>query len=243
MQEPVWFRNENNQILWEDLMSFKKLFKDSSLVNFLNIKNGFNDFKLPLKEFQNLKDKKILEPSLDLEPSLENFILKDSERESVNKMLKGRRSFETEFERNDFLRKLYVLKSSQNSNLNDFSFMVELAQKLKNDGYAKNDSKTIGLISDFLNGENNLEQVLSKSPTVFLNNQLKGEPDVLNSNKIINSVSQPRLDSLLEKTLELLEWVKSYDFTNSVLYPLRNTFSNLGNILGRHLKAYLWLST
>ncbi|AEW69236.1 Hypothetical protein KK9_1030 (plasmid) [Borreliella garinii BgVir] len=51
-------------------------------------------------------------------------------------MLKGQRSFETEFERNDFLRKLYVLKSSQNLNLNlnDFSFMVELAQKLKNDG-------------------------------------------------------------------------------------------------------------
>lgn len=212
-------------------MSFRKLFRDSSLVDFLNIKNGFNDFKLPLKEFQNLKDKKILELSL------ENFILKDSERESVNKMLKGQRSFETEFERNDFLRKLYVLKSSQNSNSNDFSFMVELAQKLKNDGYAKNDSKAISLISDFLNGENNLEKVLSKSPPVSLNNQLKGEPDVLNSNKIINSVSQPRVYTLLEKTLELLEWAKSYDFTNSVLDPLRNTFSNLGNILGQAFES------
>ncbi len=231
LQEPVWFGNENNQILCEDLMSFRKLFKGSSLVDFLNIKNGFNDFKLPLKEFQNLKDKKILELSL------ENFILKDSERESVNKMLKGQRSFETEFERNDFLRKLYVLKSSQNSNSNDFSFMVELAQKLKNDGYVKNDSKAISLISDFLNGENNLEKVLSRSPTVSLNNQLKGEPDVLNSNKIINSVSQPRVDPLLEKTLELLEWAKSYDFTNSVLDPLRNTFSNLGNILGQAFES------
>ncbi|WP_233778875.1 hypothetical protein [Borreliella bavariensis] len=111
--------------------------------------------------------------------------------------------------------------------------MVELAQKLKNDGYAKNASKAISLISDFLNGENNLEQVLSKSPTISLNNQLKGEPDVLNSNTIINSVSQPRVDPLLEKTLELLEWAKSYDFTKSVLDPLRNTFSNLGNILGQ----------
>ncbi|WP_215535668.1 hypothetical protein [Borreliella bavariensis] len=231
LQEPLWFRNENNQILWEDLMSFRKLFKDSSLVDFLNIKNGFNDIKLPLKEFQNLKDKKILELSL------ENFILKDSERESVNKMLKGQGSFETEFERNDFLRKLYVLKSSQNSNLNDFSFMVELAQKLKNEGYVKNDSKAISLISDFFNGENNLEQVLSKSPTIYLNNQLKGEPDVFNSNKIINSVSQPRVDPLLEKTLELLEWAKSYDFTNSVLDPLRNTFSNLGNILGQAFES------
>ncbi|WP_233709377.1 hypothetical protein [Borreliella bavariensis] len=55
-------------------MSFRKLFKDLSLVDFLNIKNGFNDIKWPLKKFQNLKDKKILELSL------ENFILKDSER-------------------------------------------------------------------------------------------------------------------------------------------------------------------
>ncbi|AEW69237.1 Hypothetical protein KK9_1031 (plasmid) [Borreliella garinii BgVir] len=53
MQEPLWFRNENNQILWEDLMSFRKLFKGSSLVDFLNIKNGFNDIKWPLKKFQN----------------------------------------------------------------------------------------------------------------------------------------------------------------------------------------------
>ncbi|ACN52688.1 MULTISPECIES: hypothetical protein [Borreliella] len=204
------------------------LSKDLGVVDFLNIKNGFNDFKLSLKELRNLKDKK------NSQLSLENLICKDVQRESANKILKGQRSFETEFERNDFLRKLYILQSSQNSNLNDFSFIVELAQKLKNEGHAKNDFKAISLINDFLVGENNLEEVLSlDKPTISLNNKLNGEPEVLNSNKIINSVFEPKVDPLLEKTVELLEWAKSYDFTSSVLDPLRNTFSNLGNILGQ----------
>ncbi|WP_419264681.1 hypothetical protein [Borreliella afzelii] len=232
LQKPLGLKNENNQIVLENLMSFRNLLRDSSPVDFLNIRDGFSDFKLSLKEFQNLKDKKIFQLSL------ENFICKDDQRESVNKMLKGQRSFETEFERNDFLRKLYILQSSQNSNLNDLSFMVELAQKLKNEGHAKNDSKAISLISDFLSGENNLEKVLSFSmPTISLKNQFKGEPEVLNSSKIINSASEPRLDPLLEKTVELLEWAKSYDFTSSVLEPLRNTFSNLGNLLGQAFES------
>ncbi|WP_151060720.1 hypothetical protein [Borreliella turdi] len=224
-QELLGFKKENNQFILENLVSFRNLFKDAILFDFLN--NGFDDSKLFLKEFQNLKDKKI--PQL----SLENFILKDNQIESVNKMLKRQRSFETEFERNDFLKKLYVLKSSQNSNLNDFPFMVELAQKLKNEGYAKNDSKVFSLISDFLSSENNLEKFLTfKRPTTSsLNDQLKAEPEFLNSNKIINSVFEPKLDPLLEKTLELLQWAKSYDFTNSVLEPLKNTFSNFGNLL------------
>ncbi len=68
-----------------------------------------------------------------------------NQKESANKILKRKRSFETELERNDFLRKLYILQSSQNSNpdsnlnsnSNDFSFMVELAQKLKTKGMPK----------------------------------------------------------------------------------------------------------
>nr|WKC83995.1 hypothetical protein QIA37_00470 [Borrelia sp. CA_690] len=57
--------------------------------------------------------------------------------------------------------------------------MVELAQKLKKEGYAKNDSKAISLVSDFLKGENNLEKVSSlQRPTISLKNQLKGEPEV-----------------------------------------------------------------
>ncbi|WKC88637.1 hypothetical protein QIA20_00605 (plasmid) [Borreliella japonica] len=186
---------------------------------------------MPLKELKDLKDKKIFQLNL------ENFICKDSQRESVNKTLKGQRSFETEFERNDFLRKLYVFQSSQNSNLNDLSFMVELVERLKNEGYAKNDLKAISLISDFLSGQNNLEKVLSNKSTISLKNELKGEPEVLNSNKIINSVSDLKLDPLLEKALELLEWAKSYDFSSSVLDPLRNTFSNLGNILGQAFES------
>ncbi|WKC74827.1 hypothetical protein QIA36_00465 (plasmid) [Borreliella yangtzensis] len=199
---------------------------DLGVVDFLSIKNGFNDFKLSLNEFQNLKDKKISQLSL------ENLICEDGHRESANEILKGQRSFETEFERNDFLRKLYILQSSQNSKLNDFSFIVEIAQKLKNLGHAKNDFKAISLINDFLGSKNNLEEVLSlDKPTMSLKSKLNGDPEVLNSNKIINSVSEQKVDPLLEKTVELLEWAKSYDFTSSVLDPLRNTFSNLGNIL------------
>ncbi|WKC79412.1 hypothetical protein [Borreliella tanukii] len=228
--QALGLKNENN-LIWGNLMSFKNLSKDLELVDFFNIKNGFKDFKLSLKELQNFKDKKISQLSL------ENLICKDVQKESANKILKGQRSFETELERNDFLRKLYILQSSQNSNLNDFSFIVELAQRLKNEGQAKNDFKAISLINDFLGGKNNLEEVLSFDKTISLNTQLKGEPEVLNSNKIINSISEPRLDPLLEKTVELLEWAKSYDFTSSVLDPLRNTFSNLGNLLGQAFES------
>lgn len=223
--QPLSFKDENN-LIWENLMFLKNLSKDLGVVDFLSIKNGFNDFKLSLNEFQNLKDKKISQLSL------ENLICEDGHRESANKILKGQRSFETEFERNDFLRKLYILQSSQNSKLNDFSFIVEIAQKLKNLGHAKNDFKAISLINDFLGSKNNLEEVLSlDKPTMSLKSKLNGDPEVLNSNKIINSVSEQKVDPLLEKTVELLEWAKSYDFTSSVLDPLRNTFSNLGNIL------------
>ncbi|MBB6208346.1 hypothetical protein [Borreliella lanei] len=233
LQEPLGFKNENSQIVWENLMTFRNLFKDSSPVDFFNIKNGFNDLNSSKDEFKNLKDKKT-------ELSLENFVFKDSQKESANKILKRKRSFETELERNDFLRKLYILQSSQNSNSssssNDFSFMVELAQKLKNDGHAKNDSKAISLVRDFLKGENNLEKVLSfKMPTISLKDS-KGEPEVLNS-KIISSAFEPELGPLLEKTLELLEWAKNYDFTSSVLDPLRNTFSNLGSILAQAFES------
>ncbi|MBB6031895.1 hypothetical protein HNR35_000898 [Borreliella spielmanii] len=232
LQEPLGLKNENNQTVWENLMSFKNFLRDSNLVDFFNIRDRFNDFKLFLNEFQNLKDKKVFQLSL------ENFICKDSQKESVNKMLKGQRSFETEFERNDFLRKLYVLQSSQNSNLNDFSFMVELVQKLKNEGFAKNDSKAISLISDFLSAKSNLEKVLSfnNMPSISLKD-IEVEPEVLNSSKIIDSVSKPRLDPLLEKTVELLEWAKSYDFTSSVVDPLRNTFSNFSNLLRQALES------
>lgn len=236
LQEPLGLKNANSQIVWKNLMSFRDLFKDSSLVDFFNIKNGFNDLNLPLEEFKNLKDKKTA-------LSLENLVFKDDQKESANKILKRKRSFETELERNDFLRKLYILQSSQNSNpdsnlnsnSNDFSFMVELAQKLKNEGHAKNDSKAISLVSDFLRGENNLEKVLSfRMPTMSLKSP--GQPEVLNS-KIINTAFEPGLDSILEKTLELLEWAKNYDFTSSVLDPLRNTFSNLGSILAQAFES------
>lgn len=63
-----------------------------------------------------------------------------------------------------------------------------------------------------------------------------GQPEVLNS-KIINTAFEPGLDSILEKTLELLEWAKNYDFTSSVLDPLRNTFSNLGSILAQAFES------
>lgn len=147
LQEPLGLKNKNSQIVWENLMTFRNLFKASSPVDFFNIKNGFNDSNLSLKEFKNLKDTKT-------QLSLENLVYRDSQKESANKILKSNRSFETELERNDFLRKLYVLQSSQNPNSssNDFSFMVELAQKLKNDGHAKNDSKAISLVSDFFKG-------------------------------------------------------------------------------------------
>ncbi|WKC83995.2 hypothetical protein QIA37_00470 (plasmid) [Borrelia sp. CA_690] len=50
---------------------------------------------------------------------------------------------------------------------------------MKKEGYAKNDSKAISLVSDFLKGENNLEKVSSlQRPTISLKNQLKGEPEV-----------------------------------------------------------------
>ncbi|WKC89527.1 hypothetical protein QIA19_00420 (plasmid) [Borreliella finlandensis] len=236
LQEPLGIKNANSQIVWKNLMSFRDLFKDSSLVDFFNIKNGFNDLNLPLEEFKNLKDKKTA-------LSLENLVFKDDQKESANKILKRKRSFETELERNDFLRKLYILQSSQNSNpdsnlnsnSNDFSFMVELAQKLKNEGHAKNDSKAISLVSDFLRSENNLEKVLSfQMPTMSLKSP--GQPEVLNS-KIIRTAFEPGLDSILEKTLELLEWAKNYDFTSSVLDPLRNTFSNLGSILAQAFES------
>ncbi|MGF7101981.1 hypothetical protein [Borreliella kurtenbachii] len=248
LQEPLGLKNKNSQIVFKNLMSFRDLFKGPSPVDFFNIKNAFNDLNSPLEEFQNLKDKKT-------KLSLENLVYKDSQKESANKILKRKRSFETELERNDFLRKLYILQSSQNSssnsssnsnsnsnsssnsNSNDFSFMVELAQKLKNEGYAKNDLKAINLVSDFLKGENNLEKVLSfKVPTSSLRNS-KVEPEVLNSSKIINATLEPGLGPLLEKTLELLEWAKNYDFTSSVLDPLRNTFSNLGIILAQAFES------
>ncbi|AEL19597.1 conserved hypothetical protein (plasmid) [Borreliella bissettiae DN127] len=238
LQEPLGLKNENSQIVFKNLMSFRDLFKGPSPVDFFNIKNGFNDLNLPLEEFQNLKDKKT-------KLNLENLVYKDNQKESANKILKRKRSFETELERNDFLRKLYILQSSQNSNPNsssssnpnDFSFIVELAQNLKNEGYAKNDLKAIGLVSDFLKGENNLEKVLSfKMPTSSLKNS-KFEPEILNSSKIINAALEPGLGPLLEKTLELLEWAKNYDFTSSVLDPLRNTFSNLGIILAQAFES------
>ncbi|WNY66370.1 hypothetical protein QIA45_04660 (plasmid) [Borreliella andersonii] len=234
LQEPLLgVKNENSQIVWENLMSFRDFFKESSLVEVLNLKNGFNDLNSSLEEFKNLKDKKT-------QLSLENLVFKDSQKESANKILKRKRSFETELERNDFLRKLYILKNSQNTNTNtnsnDFSFIVELAQKLRNEGHTENDSKTISLVSDFLKSENNLEKVLSlKSSTISLKSS-KGEPEVLNS-KIINTVFEPGLDLILEKTLELLEWAKNYKFTSSVLDPLRNTFSNLGNILAQAFES------
>ncbi|MCD2401454.1 hypothetical protein LRB67_04135 [Borreliella bissettiae] len=242
LQEPLGLKNENSQIVFKNLMSFRDLFKGPSPVDFFNIKNGFNDLNLPLEEFQNLKDKKT-------KLNLENLVYKDNQKESANKILKRKRSFETELERNDFLRKLYILQSSQNSspnsnpnssassNPNDFSFIVELAQNLKNEGYAKNDLKAIGLVSDFLKGENNLEKVLSfKMPTSSLKNS-KVEPEILNSSKIINAVLEPGLGPLLEKTLELLDWAKNYDFTSSVLDPLRNTFSNFGIILAQAFES------
>ncbi|WKC83996.1 hypothetical protein QIA37_00475 (plasmid) [Borrelia sp. CA_690] len=34
-----------------------------------------------------------------------------------------------------------------------------------------------------------------------------------------------------------MEWAKNYDFTNNVLDPLRNTFSNLGNILAQAFES------
>ncbi|MCD2332414.1 hypothetical protein [Borreliella americana] len=237
LKEPLGVKNENSQIAWENLMSFRNLFKGSSLVNFLNIKNGFNDLNSPLEEFKNLKDKKA-------QLSLENFIFKDSQKESANKILKRKRSFETELERNDFLRKLYILQSSQNpslnsnsnSNSNDFSFMVELAQQLKNEGHAKNDSKAINLVSDFIKDGNNLEKVLSfRMPTGSLKN-LKDAPEVLNS-KIISTAFEPGLYPFLEKTLELLEWARNYDFTSSILDPLKNTFSNLGILLAQAFES------
>ncbi|WPM06404.1 hypothetical protein QIA41_04745 (plasmid) [Borreliella sinica] len=239
LQEPL-LKNENNHTIWGNLISSRKILKDSVLVNFFKIKNGFDDFKSSLKEFQNLKDKKITQLSL------ENFICKDNQIDSASKILKEQRPFETELERNDFLRKLYVLQGLQNSNLNsdlnsnfnDLSFMVEFVEKLKNEGYAKNDLKAISLISDFLGGENNLENVFKSNPSVSLKNlHPKGDPEFLNSSKIINGVYEPKLDSLLEKTVELLEWAKSYDFTSSVLDPLRNTFSNFGNLLGQTLES------
>ncbi|WNY63374.1 hypothetical protein RAC47_04665 (plasmid) [Borreliella carolinensis] len=242
LQEPLGLKNENSQIVFKNLMSFRDLFKGPSPVDFFNIKNGFNDLNLPLEEFQNLKDKKT-------KLSLENLVYKDNQKESANKILKRKRSFETELERNDFLRKLYILQSSQNSsassstsssassNPNDFSFIVELAQNLKNEGYAKNDLKAISLVSDFLKGENNLEKVLNfKIPTSSLKNS-KVEPEILNSSKIINAALEPGLGPILEKTLELLEWAKNYDFTSSVLDPLRNTFSNLGIILAQAFES------
>ncbi|WKC84933.1 hypothetical protein [Borreliella lusitaniae] len=230
LKEP-FLKIENSKSLFQNLKSFKNLLKDLSFDDFLDVKNSFNDFKF-LKEFKNLKDKK--NPEL----SLENFVCKESQKEIANKMLKDQRSFKTEFERNDFLRKLYVFQGLQNSNLNDFSFMVELAQRLKNEGHAKNDSKAISLIGDFLKSESNLEEFLSfNKQSVFLKSQAKGEPEVLNSSKIINSVFEPKLDPLLEKTLELLEWAKAYDFTSSVLDPLRNTFSNLGNLFAQAFES------
>ncbi|WNY67322.1 hypothetical protein [Borreliella lusitaniae] len=231
LREP-FLKIENSKPLFQNLKSFKNLLKDLSFDDFLDVKNSFNDFK-SLKEFKNLKDKK--NPEL----SLENFVCKQSQKEIANKMLKDQRSFKTEFERNDFLRKLYVFQGLQNSNSNDFSFMVELAQKLKNEGHAKNDSKAISLIGDFLKAENNnLEEFLSfNKQSVFLKSRAKAEPEVLNSSKIVNSVFEPKLDPILEKTLELLEWAKDYDFTSSVLDPLRNTFSSLGNLFAQAFES------
>ncbi|MBB6213402.1 hypothetical protein QIA39_04685 (plasmid) [Borreliella californiensis] len=231
LQNLEGFKNKNSsQIIGENLMTFRGFLKDPNPVDFFDIKNGFNDLNSSLREFKNLKDKKT-------KLSLENFLYKDSQKESVNKILKRERSFETELERNDFLRKLYILQNSQNSNSNsnDFSFMVELAQKLKNKGHAKNDSKAISLVSDFLKGENGLEKVLSlKMPTISLKSP--SEPEVLNS-KIISAAFEPGLELLLEKTLELLEWAKNYDFTSSVLDPLKSTFSNLGIILAQAFES------